>query len=121
MRPFKRLGRVRNREPMDMKDEWVRGLRAWASANGNVRELWLFGSRANGTSHAESDVDIGIGLMPPTGNHNWALGNFLALGDKWARELEAIVDGRHVSLENITPDEQGTAKVGKWERLWRRE
>lgn len=104
---------------MDMPDEWVCGLIEWATKNGNVRELWLFGSRASGTSHADSDVDIGVGLMPPT-THNWALGNFGALKDDWRRELEAIV-GRHVSLENITPDAPGTAKVLKWELLWRRE
>lgn len=105
---------------MDMRDEWLRGLREWASENDSVRELWLFGSRASGTSRAESDVDIGVGLMPPTGKHNWALGNYAAFGDEWRRELEAIV-GRHVSLEAITPDEPGTANVPKWELLWRRE
>jgi predicted nucleotidyltransferase len=102
---------------MDMRDEWLSGLRSWASANQNVRELWLFGSRADNTSRPDSDVDLAVGLMPPKGNHNWALGNYLALGDEWKRELEAIV-GRHVSLENITPDEPGTARVRKWELLW---
>jgi predicted nucleotidyltransferase len=105
---------------MDMQDEWLVGLRAWASKNDNVRELWLFGSRADGTSTQDSDVDIGVGLMPPTGKHNWALGNFAELGDQWQRELEAIV-GRHVSLENITPDEPGTAIVKTWVLVWRRD
>ncbi len=104
---------------MEMRDEWLRGLRAWASKNDNVRELWLFGSRADGTSRSESDVDIGIGLMPPNGKHDWALGNYFALKDEWRRELEAVV-GRHVSLENITPDEPGAARVRKWTLLWER-
>ena len=43
---------------MDMSDEWSRGLRAWASADANVRELWLFGSRADGHAKPESDVDL---------------------------------------------------------------
>lgn len=103
-----------------LPDEWLRGLRAWASANDSVRQLWLFGSRANGSSRPESDVDIGIGLMPPDGDHDWALGSYYALGDGWRRELEAVV-GRHVSLENITPDEPGTALVRKWVLLWQRE
>lgn len=102
-----------------MQDEWLRGLRAWASKNDSVRQLWLFGSRADGTSHPGSDVDIGIGLMPPTGTHDWALGNYFALNREWRRELEAIV-GHHVSLENITPDEPGTATVRKWKLLWER-
>jgi predicted nucleotidyltransferase len=102
-----------------LPDEWMRSLRAWAKANGNVRELWLFGSRADGTARPESDVDLGIGFMPPNGDHNWALGNFAALQAEWRRELEAIV-GCHVSLEAITPDEPGTARVRKWELLWER-
>jgi predicted nucleotidyltransferase len=105
---------------MDMRDEWLCGLRSWASRNENVRELWLFGSRADGTSRPESDVDIGLGLMPASGKHNWAFANFGDLRDEWRRELEAIV-GRHVSLENITPDEPGTAIVRKWVRIWPRE
>jgi predicted nucleotidyltransferase len=102
-----------------LPDEWLSGLRAWASKNGSVCELWLFGSRADGTSRLDSDVDIGIGLMPPSGNHNWALGNFAALKGEWQSELEAIV-GRHVSLENITPDNPGNARVRTWELLWKR-
>jgi hypothetical protein len=27
---------------MDMRDEWLRGLRAWAAANENVREVGIF-------------------------------------------------------------------------------
>jgi hypothetical protein len=34
--------------------------------------------------------------------HDWALGNYSALGDVWQRELETIVR-RHVSLEAIVP------------------
>lgn len=41
---------------MDMPEQWLRDLRNWASANGNVRELWLFGSRAAGRSRPDSDV-----------------------------------------------------------------
>jgi predicted nucleotidyltransferase len=87
---------------MDMRDEWLCGLRSWASANDNVRELWLFGSRATGCSRPDSDVDLAIALMPPINDHNWALGNYFALNGEWRRQLEAIV-GRHVSLEAIIP------------------
>jgi predicted nucleotidyltransferase len=105
---------------MDMQDEWLRGLREWASKNDNVRELWLFGSRADGTSKPDSDVDLGVGLMPPANGTNWAFANFIEFKDQWRRELEATV-GRHVSLEPITPDEPGTAVVKKWALVWRRE
>jgi predicted nucleotidyltransferase len=98
----------------------MQGLQEWASQNGSVRELWLFGSRADGTARPDSDFDIGVGLMPPDDKGNWALGNYFALRSDWRRELEEIV-GRHVSLENITPDEPGTAIVRMWELLWKRE
>jgi predicted nucleotidyltransferase len=88
---------------MDMQDEWLRGLRSWASDNGSVRELWLFGSRATGRSRPDSDVDIALALMAATDGTDWALGNYFALHGNWKRELEAIV-GRHVSLEAIVPD-----------------
>jgi predicted nucleotidyltransferase len=88
---------------MDMQDEWLRDLRSWASNNGSVRELWLFGSRATGQSRSDSDVDIALALMPATDGTDWALGNFFAFDSTWRRELEAIV-GRHVSLEAIVPD-----------------
>jgi predicted nucleotidyltransferase len=105
---------------MDMRDEWLRGIAEWASKNESVREVWLFGSRAEATSGIDSDVDIGLGLMPPIGSHDWALGNFFALKPRWQHELEKIV-GRHVSLECITPEKPGTAIVAKWVLLWRRE
>jgi predicted nucleotidyltransferase len=88
-------------EGNDMDDEWLRGLRSWASKNDCVRELWLFGSRAKGCSRSDSDVDIALCLMPAIGNHDWAAGNYIVHSD-WKRELEAIV-GRHVSLEAIKP------------------
>jgi predicted nucleotidyltransferase len=95
---------------MDMQDEWLRGLRSWASGNGSVRELWLFGSRADGSSGPESDVDIAVALMPAVGDYDWALGNYFALYGDWKQELEAIV-GRHVSLEAIVPDTPEDAEV----------
>lgn len=108
---------------MDMEDDWLRNLAAWARNNGSVDEMWLFGSRADGTSRPDSDVDIGLGFAPPTGlrkDHDWAFGNFYALNGQWRRELEAIV-GHHVSLEPITPEKPGTAIVRKWVLLWKRE
>jgi predicted nucleotidyltransferase len=96
---------------MDLPGDWLRNLRAWASANNHVREFWLFGSRADGHAKPESDVDLAIALMPDAlGNYNDALGNYFALGDGWQRELEAIV-GRHVSLEAILPDTDEDACV----------
>src|SRR2546429_6230234 len=95
---------------MDMRDEWLCGLRSLASGNDSVRELWLFGSRATGWSRPDSDVDIALALMPPKANHDWALGNYFALASEWKRQLEAIV-GCHLSLEAIVPGTEAEAAV----------
>lgn len=105
---------------MDMEEHWVRELQSWAASNDSVEELWLFGSRAKGTSHPKSDVDIALALMPPNGKHDWALGNYFDFQAQWKCQLEAIV-GRHVSLEVIEPcslydaDVRNTGKL-----LWTR-
>jgi predicted nucleotidyltransferase len=73
---------------MGIPDEWRKSLRQWASKNDSVRQLWLFGSYAKGTEKPESDVDIAVALMPPKGDHNWALGAYFALHSDWKHELE---------------------------------
>jgi predicted nucleotidyltransferase len=108
---------------MDLSSECLRGLRSWASANGNVRELWLFGSRAQGFSRHDSDVDLAIALMPQRGtNDDPALGQYFALADRsWQPELEKIV-GRHVSLEAIRPNTFEDAMVRCFGiQLWNRD
>ena len=80
----------------------VKNLQVWAAANGSVRELWLFGSRARGTARANSDADIAIALMPPEEKHDWALGNLIDLGSEWKKQLDVIV-GCGVDLRLIQP------------------
>jgi predicted nucleotidyltransferase len=95
---------------MDMRPEWLRGLREWARSNDAVRQLWLFGSRARGDSRDASDVDLALALMPPDGKHDWALGAYFALETEWKRQLQAIV-GRDVSIEPLVPGETSDVRV----------
>jgi len=37
---------------IDLPEQWRNQLVSWASQTNAVAELWLFGSRAKGTSHA---------------------------------------------------------------------
>lgn len=85
---------------MDMRPEWIAGIRAWADRNENLAEVWLFGSRAKGTARPDSDVDLGVVLLPPDRTGDWPLGSYYALGDGWQRELASVV-GRHVSLQQF--------------------
>jgi hypothetical protein len=66
-----------------MPEDWKSGMIAWAACNGSVAELWLFGSRGpKGGARPDSDVDVGLVLIPATGDHDWALGNYAALGER---------------------------------------
>ena len=69
----------------------------------SIREVWLFGSRAKCTARPDSDIDLAIYLMPPSGKHDWAYGAYQALGDAWQSELGSIL-GQHASLEHVSPD-----------------
>jgi|GEM_PF-2774845 len=103
-----------------MRDEWIEALRRWAVNNENIAELWLFGSRAKGTAHPMSDIDIAIQLMPPTGNHNWALANFIEFFDDWKAELRNTINWP-VSLVAIGSNYDMDAEVRKTGIcLWRR-
>jgi len=105
---------------IELPNEWRVKIIIWAQETNAVDELWLFGSRAKGTSGPDSDVDIAVSLMPAQEGHDWALGDYLALSPMWQRTLEAIV-GRHVSLTAIVPDTPGDAEVrSTGVLLWRR-
>jgi len=105
----------------DLADDWRERCAAWAERTDAVRELWLFGSRGpKGGARADSDVDLGLVLMPKIGNHDWALGNYAALVDHWRADLEGIVD-RRISLVPMIQGNDGNAHVRTTgERLWRR-
>jgi predicted nucleotidyltransferase len=59
---------------VDLPPDSAELIRQWAARTNAVQEVWLFGSRAKGTSRPDSDVDIGIYLMP----HEWAFGIYVA-------------------------------------------
>jgi len=117
---------------LDIEPAWLTGLGAWAVGRSEVDQLWLFGSRAKGTARPDSDVDVGLVLADVRPSHlgevghDWPLGNYMALGDRWGKELAAIV-GRHVSLElfarsgEVENNKAAAAKVSAimlWSRTW---
>jgi predicted nucleotidyltransferase len=92
---------------MDMQEDWISALRSWAKANDSVIEFWLFGSRAQGCSRLDSDVDLALVLVPSKkANDDRAFTEYFFSKDQWKQQLEDIV-GRHVSLEVIAPDARG--------------
>jgi predicted nucleotidyltransferase len=87
---------------MDLHPRDVELICKWAVRTWAVREVWLFGSRAKGISRPDSDVDVGIYLMPPASGSDWALATYTKVGDQWQRELAGLLE-RSVSLEAVTP------------------
>jgi predicted nucleotidyltransferase len=89
---------------MDMQEDWIPALRSWANANDSVIEFWLFGSRAQGCSRLDSDVDLALVLVhSEKANDDRAFTKYFFSKDQWKQQLEDIVE-RHVSLEIIAPD-----------------
>jgi predicted nucleotidyltransferase len=105
---------------MDLPAGCVELIRQWAARTNSVREVWLFGSRTKGTSRPDSDVDIGIYLMPPTERSDWALALYTAEGDDWQRELTRLL-GKRVSLEAVRPGDPGHEEVQAGKLLWARQ
>jgi predicted nucleotidyltransferase len=105
-------------EERGLQSDWKCELVEWASRNDSVREVWLFGSRGpKGGATSDSDLDVGLVLMPAIDKHDWALGKYIALGDTWQAELAEVI-GRHVSLELITHDDTVIRSTGV--RIWER-
>ena len=74
---------------MGTRHSLVRLLAKWAAQTDAVAALWLFGSRAKGTSRPDSDYDQ---LRPKiTDNHDGAFGDFVSQGDNWKAQLRDIV------------------------------
>jgi hypothetical protein len=113
------IGSVSNSD-IGLPTRWRDGAVTWARKNDSIRELWQFGIRVNGVAKAGSDVDIGLVLMPAKDKHDWAWGNFVALGSRWRAELEAIV-GCHVSLMPMGAGNEGDIVIRMTgDRLWQR-
>ena len=111
-------GQVYSVEPFP--EAWRRPLVAWAENTHAVAELWLFGSRAKGTSRPGSDVDIAISLMSGDGPEDRALSDFLSLFLEWRCTIERIVR-LPVSFTAVLPGTPGDEEVRKTGRLlWRR-
>jgi hypothetical protein len=96
---------------LGLPDGWRERCINCGQSNGSIRELWLFGSRGpKGGARLGSDVDIGIALKPAVADHDWAFGNYVALGKIWQGELEKIV-GAHVSLVPMVPGNEGDTVI----------
>jgi hypothetical protein len=73
-----------------------------------------------GAPRPDSDIDIALALMPPSGNNNWALAAYVESFEQWKSELRAVVEW-DVSLVAIGPGfEMDTIVRTTGVLLWRR-
>jgi hypothetical protein len=78
---------------MNLSPGQIEEIRAWATANLYISEVWLFGSRAKGSAKPDSDVDLAVTIVGRDGETPsgiWA-------GDhkEWAQHL---LDATHLTF-----------------------
>lgn len=85
---------------LDLQPAWLMNISNWAGGKIELAEVWLFGSRADGTSQPDSDVDLGIVLAAPNVREpsapcrDWAQESWLASQGMWLGQLRPGVGGR---------------------------
>lgn len=79
-------------------------LQQWATDTPRVAAMTVFGSRARGTHHPASDVDIAIDLTE--GSDDTAGWLWFDRRETWNAELSALV-GLDVRLVRLTDDDDG--------------
>lgn len=91
---------------MDLTDDQIQQINAWARERREITAVRLYGSRARGTSHEHSDVDLAISLE---GDESETLSIVIQQFEKWAGVLSERLGLR----AHIEPDFPGTS-VRAW-------
>lgn len=100
----------------DTDPRWLASIAAWASAIDDIKEVWLFGSRATGLRRSkegggEPDLDLAIVTFGASSGDR--LGAWLSESDDWAEQVQALVPVK-VDLQHC--DFRCDGKVPGWVR-----
>jgi predicted nucleotidyltransferase len=69
-----------------LRHGWLELVKSCAAQKSEIREVWIFGSRARGDYRSASDVDIAVKLCGETpGEKN---GIFIFEAEDWTKELQ---------------------------------
>jgi predicted nucleotidyltransferase len=71
-----------------LSDAWVQKLRVWAAQKSEIREVWIFGSRAHGDHRADSDIDIAVGIV---GDKERRFNIWYWTFPEWKEELQKLL------------------------------
>lgn len=88
----------------------IMAIRKWASSKSIVRKVFIFGSRACGQSHHESDLDVAIEIDPRKGDTN-SFTTWICEAKKWEEELQPFLR-YNLDLERYNHRETPTVHKG---------
>ena len=82
-------------EELRIPAEWRAAIRSWATLILSVDRVYLYGSRARGTARPDCDLDLGVCIQAPDGEH---LSEWVHNKQSWQQGLSAVL-GVKVHLE----------------------
>ncbi|BBF94417.1 nucleotidyltransferase domain-containing protein [Blastochloris tepida] len=71
---------------------WFPRIAEWARSVPQIKEVWVFGSRARGNHRPDSDLDVAVVMAD--GDEGQRLGNWFALAKNWETELSMLISVR---------------------------
>ena len=71
--------------PYGLSEDWLQHLKLWAAQKSEIREVWIFGSRATGCYRTDSDIDIALKLNGDTDEKD---GIFICEAERWSKEIQ---------------------------------
>jgi uncharacterized protein len=106
----------------DKLKEWADCLALWAQQKIAISEVWVFGSRARGTHHTNSDLDIAVRVV---GDKDRRFNIWHGIFPEWKKELQKLlpvkVDLRLLDDEIPEDDKVLPAVRREGIRIFRRE
>ena len=97
-------------DPLKSIEPEIITIRKWASSKTIVRKVYIFGSRACGQFHHESDLDVAIEIDPRKGDTN-SFTTWTCEAKKWKEELQPFLR-YNLDLERYDPKETPTVHKG---------
>ena len=103
--------------PADLNRATNLANRIAAAGRGRVRRVVLIGSRARGTAHERSDMDLVVLVEPPRGGGRWGAAEFTRERDRIQREVGSPPLPTDLSVRTTDRYEEARRVIGGVEHL----